>query len=67
MPRAAESSRAGVSNHGSTHPTVRRKQRALHARPKRPGAGAEKQVDIVHQERPEGDVWSRVFFSPRVP
>ncbi len=62
MPRAAESSRAG-SNHGSTHPTVRRKQRALHARPKRPGAGAEKQVDIVHQERPEGDVWSPGSFS----
>lgn len=60
MPRAAESSRAG-SNHGSINTVDGSSE--LHARPKRPGAGAEKQVDIVHQERPEGDVWSPGSFS----
>ena len=42
MPRAAESSRAG-SNHGSINTVDGSSE--LHARPKRPGAGAE-QVDI---------------------
>ncbi len=52
MPRAAESSRAGNTER-------RRKQRCTRAN--RPGRGRR---TGRHQERPEGDVWSRVFFSP---
>ena len=55
MPRAAESSRAGntVDDDG------RRKQRCTRANGRARGAPGTGR----HQERPEGDVWSRVFFT----
>jgi hypothetical protein len=55
VPRAAESSRAGNTER-------RRKQRCTRA-----NGRARAPNRSTSQERPEGDVWSRVFFSPRVP